>query len=485
MPSAENPRRAIGYARVSSAEQALGSSLEDQQASIAAYAKARGLKVAQFFVESESGGRDKIERREQMQALLREARRGDLVLVDKLDRWSRDPEFTYRSVRELLERGASMFFVAEGIDPSTRDGDTHLNFRILFAREEHKRIRERTVGTRNLLRDRGFYVEGRTPFGYRRAHPKGFKGVEKNVLVVVPEEAALVRRMFRLAALGWSLARIANELELDKSRIHKSLRSRHYLGELRNARGEWMKGSHQALVAPDTFARANDLLRDRKLGGPRAKGQKAETWNWILRDVARCARCGAKMGAAYAGPKDARRYYYRCIHKCRSLGNRANNNAFVPVQKVESEFSELVLKQLQDLKVELARGPEPERIAKTPDFDGKRDALERRRARHIEAHAEGVITLSDLRAQLEKLDAERLKLNAAEAALGASARAADPSVRRDALIQLRALEHSWKQTDEPNKREIVAQLVRDVRISTDVLEPNWRAIDELIADLGA
>src|SRR5689334_10577258 len=71
------PRRVLGYARVSSAEQALGSSLKDQQASIAAYASSRGLKVTQFFVESESGGREKIERREQMQALMRDVRNGD------------------------------------------------------------------------------------------------------------------------------------------------------------------------------------------------------------------------------------------------------------------------------------------------------------------------------------------------------------------------------------------------------------------------
>ena len=41
-----------------------------------------------------------------------------------------------------------------------------LGFRILFAREEHKRIRQCMVGTRQLLRDRGYYVEGLPPFGY-------------------------------------------------------------------------------------------------------------------------------------------------------------------------------------------------------------------------------------------------------------------------------------------------------------------------------
>lgn len=68
------PRRVIGYARVSSALQALGTSLADQQATITAYAKGRGLDVARFYVEAESAVHEKFERREQMQALMRDVR---------------------------------------------------------------------------------------------------------------------------------------------------------------------------------------------------------------------------------------------------------------------------------------------------------------------------------------------------------------------------------------------------------------------------
>ena len=41
-----------------------------------------------------------------------------------------------------------------------------LNFRILFAREEHKRIGERMVGTRNKMRARGLYTDSLPPIGY-------------------------------------------------------------------------------------------------------------------------------------------------------------------------------------------------------------------------------------------------------------------------------------------------------------------------------
>lgn len=63
--------RALGYCRVSSLEQATGTSLRDQQAAIEAHAKARGVALERCYVEAESGIHENNERREQMQALHR------------------------------------------------------------------------------------------------------------------------------------------------------------------------------------------------------------------------------------------------------------------------------------------------------------------------------------------------------------------------------------------------------------------------------
>jgi hypothetical protein len=97
-------RRALGYARVSSVAQTLGSSLEDQQAAIRAHAARLGIGAVTMYVEAESAGHEAVERRHQMQALMREVRRGDLVICDKLDRWSRDPAFAHTSIRDILRR---------------------------------------------------------------------------------------------------------------------------------------------------------------------------------------------------------------------------------------------------------------------------------------------------------------------------------------------------------------------------------------------
>jgi len=475
------PRRVLGYARVSSVEQASGSSLSDQQASIANYARSRGFEVTRFYVESESGGREKIERREQMKALTADVRSGDLVLVDKLDRWSRDPEFTYGSVRRILEAGANFYAVSEQCDPSTRDGDSMMGFRILFAREEHKRIRERTVGTRELLRAKGYFVEGTPPFGYRRALPKGSKGAEKNVLVPVPEQAALVRRMFAMSIAGDSLGTICATLGLAKKRVWSSLHCRTYIGEVRTKNG-WIKGLHQPILTADIFERASTAFSARRYGGPRGKGENrpSQTDTWFLRDLARCARCGGKMTSAYGSyfADGKRRHYYRCFTKCPTRGNRATNGTFVPVLTVEAEVSNLIVAQLEDLREELASGPE---IVGTPTIDhaAKLAKLARRREKYLEAHAEELMTLAELREKLSKVDAERLRI---EAEVSRENALSSPQERRSALRDLGIMAKAWKRATTPIRREIARRLMTECAMAVGTPpRPKWRDAHELVS----
>lgn len=467
------PRRVFGYARVSSAAQALGTSLADQQAAIAAYAHSRGLTVDRFFVEAESAVFEKIERREQILTLLRTVESGDLVLVAKVDRWSRDPGFTYDSVKKLITIGADFYAVDDRIDARTPDGDTALGFRILFAREEHKRIRERTIGTRNILRAQGYYVEGTPPFGYRRSRPKGSRGADKNILVIVPEHAALVRKMFRMSAAGKSLTTICTELGLSKKRVWSSLHCRSYLGEIRTDAG-WVKALHEPILDATLFERASAAFSARRHGGARHRSTPALTDSWVLRDLARCGHCGAKMSAAYGGSKrPARRFYYKCYARCQT--------SYVPVLTVEAAVVPMVFDRLDELRAELGKGPEPV-PAPTIDFAGRRAKLDRRRKRHLEAHADDLMTREELRAVLEKVEAERRRVDADEAA-AAPARLASASERRSTLRGLGKLAEAWRKANPGCRRAIAAQLIAEVRMKNG--EPPvviWRGAEDLFAE---
>lgn len=466
------PKRVLGYARVSSAEQALGSSLHDQQESIKAYAKARGLTVSRMYVEAESAVHEKFERREQMQALMRDVRSGDLVLCDKLDRWSRDPAFTHTSVKSILEMGASFYAISDRCDPSTSEGDTMLGFRVLFAREEHKRIKERMVGTRQLLRARGYYVEGQPPYGYRRSLPRGTKSLEKNILVIQPEEAEQVRKMFRMVLAGKSLTQICDALGLGRKRVWRSIHSRHYLGEVQTKDG-WIKGHHPAIVDARLFVQANEMFSARRYGGPRSPSAPARTDSWILRDVAHCARCGARMAAAWSKERN----YYACRAKCQARGPRVTTGSFVRVDLVEAEFEPMVLERLAELRDEISKPSKPVVSVRTSNLEERRAKILRRRQRHLEAHADDLMTREELRAALSKLDAETLKLDAEEARQPMA-----PEVRRETLQELKQIGTAWKQASAEQRRELVNLLAESVKITNGKPPaPVWKSIDAISA----
>lgn len=475
------PRRVLGYARVSSAEQALGTSLKDQQESIRAYASTLGLKVAHFYVEAESGIREKAEQRIQLRNLLAEASEGDLVLVDKLDRWSRDTEHTLRTVRELAERGASFFAVSDRCDPALREGQLMLTIRAALAKEEHARIRERTVGTRKLLREKGHFVEGKAPFGYRR---RGGKGIEKNDLLVVLEEGDVVRDVFARYIRGQSMLRIADETGRPLYFVKRVLDRRIYAGEIETSKG-WIRAQCEPLIDVATFARAKALAAERRLGGARPRGTPAQTAWWTLRDVARCMHCGARMAAAYAerrtGGTD---YYYRCAHRCEAIAPQVRNGSYVPIAEVEEPFQAMVIERLVELRDELGRGPKKEPPRGVVDTAARRAKLLSKRELYADTYADGALSREELRAKLRALDDDLLKLDAEEAS-----RRPKPvetrEYRREALRELTVLALAWERAGYGTgriRRDIVNRLAVEVRIARDELPaPRWRPLADLIA----
>lgn len=465
------PKRILGYCRVSSEMQARGTSLGDQQAAIETYAKARGLSVARFFIEAESSVRERIESRHQMQALLKSVRAGDLVLCHNLDRWSRDPEFTFKSLREIVEAGAGFYSVGDGCDPATSEGDTMLNFRVLFAREEHKRIKARMVGTRQVLRAQGYYVEGLPPIGYARAHPKGYKGVEKNVLVIVPAAAAKVRKAFAMARRGIGLTAIAEELrDYDKSQVNRILRNRHYIGQV-SFEGQWIPGKHPPLIDVPTFEAVQRGLTERRHGGPRPSGHQGRTATWILRDVAVCGICGARMTARYSAVVS----YYMC-RKYKTCGAKAAR-----VDHVEAFAGDMVEARIQELREELSRAPESAERAIPQDYASQKARLAQRRERFVEAFADGHLTREALREKLAKLDADTLTLEAREAAETAPSRLKNTLVRREALRELASLKLAWGGASAQLRRKMVRIVAVTAAIKKD--HPpviTWRDAEDLL-----
>jgi putative DNA-invertase from lambdoid prophage Rac len=198
--------RVYGYARVSTIQQAdEGESLDVQQRTIAGYAQMHGLAVERVFVERGVSGSKPLGDRPEGAALLAAIKPGDVVITPKLDRMFRSALDSLDVLAKLKAAGISLHMIDLGGD-TTGNGVSKLVFTILsaVAEAERDRTRERISEVKRDQRQRGRYLGGTMPFGYRQ----GADGA----LIEDPVQQKAIATMRRLRFQGLALRAIAEKL---------------------------------------------------------------------------------------------------------------------------------------------------------------------------------------------------------------------------------------------------------------------------------
>ena len=193
------------YARVSSEDQAERQTVEAQLHACRRYAEQHDWQVVVEFRDEGVSGSVPFEERPEGRRLLEVVGDGlfSRVLVLCVDRLSRDVVDAAVVRKELDRRRTPLEFVHQSFD-GTPEGELQYNIFASFAQYERRVIGRRThEGRRREVRDNGKYMASITPYGYRR---------EEGRLVEDPEQAEVVRRIFRWALEGDGLLVIANRL---------------------------------------------------------------------------------------------------------------------------------------------------------------------------------------------------------------------------------------------------------------------------------
>ena len=129
--------------------------------------------------------------------------RVDAVLVYKVDRLTRSLGDFARIVDRMDARQVSFVSVTQSFNTTTSMGRLTLNMLLSFAQFEREVTGERIRDKIAASKAKGIFMGGTPPLGYRP---------EQRRLVIVPEEAQLLRRLFeRFLALG-SLTKLEREL---------------------------------------------------------------------------------------------------------------------------------------------------------------------------------------------------------------------------------------------------------------------------------
>jgi len=226
--------RVAAYARVSSGKDAMLHSLSAQVTYYSTMIQRRsGWLYAGVYADEALTGTK--EDRGNFQRMLQDCRLGkiDLVITKSISRFARNTVTLLQTVRELKSMGVDVYFEEQNIHTMSADGELMLTILASYAQEESLSASEN-----QKWRVRRNFEDGKpwncTMLGYRHDHGK---------LVVVPDEATIVQRIFAEYLSGKGTLSIVKGLNADavltrrgfhwgKTSIDKILRNEAYTGNL-------------------------------------------------------------------------------------------------------------------------------------------------------------------------------------------------------------------------------------------------------------
>ena len=146
--------------------------------------------------------------RPEFNRMIRDCRKGkiDLILTKSISRFGRNTLETLKTARELYELGVKVEFEKEKINNYDKEVRTAMEIYAAFAQQESQSMSENIkMGIRRKMRQGGICLNCTRFLGYTK-DPDGR-------LVIVEDEAKVVRKIFELYLNGFGVRKIKKHLE--------------------------------------------------------------------------------------------------------------------------------------------------------------------------------------------------------------------------------------------------------------------------------
>ena len=199
-------KRVAAYARVSSGKDAMLHSLAAQVSYYSELIQRNPeWEYAGVYADENLSGTK--EARPEFQRMLRDCRDGkiDRILCKSTSRFARNTVTLLETARELKGLGISVSFEKENIDTMSGDGELMLTILASFAQEESRSVSENCKWRVRKKFEQGI-LTGMRMYGY---------DVRNGSFTILPEEAAIVQRIFHMYLDGMGSERIMRELNAE------------------------------------------------------------------------------------------------------------------------------------------------------------------------------------------------------------------------------------------------------------------------------
>ena len=347
--------RVAAYARVSSSsEDQLNSYRAQNQYYSELISGNPDWEMVDIYADSGITGTS-VDKREDFKRMMADCRKGkiDRILVKSISRFARNTKDCLAAVRELKALGVSVLFEEQGIDTARVSSEMVTAIMASLAQKGSESISGNVRwGVQKRMQD-GTYVASSAPYGYRLVNLQ---------LEIQPEEAEIVRWIFKRYLEGANIQEIARELnERQSEQPHKwykttisyILSNERYIGDclwqkcymtdtipakqIKN-RGErlqyYAEGVHPGIIDKKTFFAAQELRKQKKP----VNGSAAEIEYNVLTGRIFCGQCKTTF----------RRKQWRgvCRWSCRAHSENTRICATLPLEEkiIQNAFCRLYYK---------------------------------------------------------------------------------------------------------------------------------------------
>lgn len=461
-------KRVLLYIRVSTSKQDIeGYSIPMQKTRLIAYCKAQGWVVAGIYIDPGFSGASLD--RPAMVSMLKaiEAKKGDVVLVYKLDRLSRSQRDVLYLIEDVFEpNGIAFVSVQESFDTSSIYGKAMLSILSAFGQMERAVITERTMMGRVGRAEKGYWHGGGDwPIGYNYVDGE---------LVVDPVEAQQVRDVYQMYADGYSVTEITRRMDGRTTKhgdwshtgtVGNVLDNPLYAGYI-HFDGVQEKGLHEAIVSEELNRRVK--ARRKRLRHAEASGDSA----YLLTGLIYCDCCGARY---FPNKRPNKSVVYSCHSRAKKNKSMVRDPKckapHIPLAELDAMVEAEVLR--------VANDPElvEEIIKKRAAGEGSSNSSRSSEIERLDAEIDRLMTLlqydqlssvGEIAERIDKIHAERMQLM--------------PTTNDDEprhfdvngfKVVLRDVAFSWDTASVRGRRSFLFQLIDGIFINAEGLRIEW------------
>ena len=273
------------------------------------------------------------------------AKKIDFVITKSISRFARNTLDCLKYIRMLKDKNIPVFFEKESINTMDAKGEVLLTIMASLAQQESQSL------SQNVKMGLQFrYQNGQVQVNHN--HFLGYTKDREGNLVIDPEQAEVVKRIYREYLEGSSMDKIAKGLEKDgiltgagkkkwwTSTINKILRNEKYIGDallqktyttdfLNKTRVKnngivpqyYVENNHEAIIPKDIFLRVQEELVRRRVVKTSANGKKRSySCNHCFAQLVICGECGEMFRRIHWNNRGVKSIVWRCISKLEPTG---------------------------------------------------------------------------------------------------------------------------------------------------------------------